>query len=156
MPSLNSRSPAGRVSSVSTRSGCIFWFQRCTWGFASRAVRKFLGTPAFASSPLWRAVGRNIARRSQNGESNQMRFAICDWTPRGCQERFRLGRPVGGPQSRFLASQLFAACSTTCRELLELAILMTEKIAFLLVFSTPYPDPASPPPNSVCTPAGGP
>ena len=76
VPSLNSRSPAGRVSSVSTRSGCIFCFQRCTWGFASRVVRKFLGTPAFVSSPLWRAVGRNIARRSQNGESNQMRFAI--------------------------------------------------------------------------------
>ena len=38
----------------------------------------------------------------------------------------------------FLTSQLFAACSTTCRELLELAILMTEEIAFLLVFSTPY------------------
>ena len=107
VPSLNSRSPAGRVSSVSTGSGCIFWFQRCTWGFASRAVRKFLGTPAFASSPLWRAVGRNIARRSQNGESNQMRFAICDWTPRGCQERFRLGRPVGGPQSRLPCKSAF-------------------------------------------------
>ena len=47
----------------------VFLFQRCIWGFASRAVRKFLGTSAFASSPLWRAVGRNIARWSQNGES---------------------------------------------------------------------------------------
>ena len=75
----------------------VFLFQRCIWGFASRAVRKFLGTSAFASSPLWRAVGRNIARWSQNGESNQMRFAICDWTPSGYQERLRLGRPVRAP-----------------------------------------------------------
>ena len=78
MPSLNSRLPAGRISSVSIRSGCIFWFQRCVWGFASRAVREFLGTPAFAASrhcgELWAGT---FARRSQNGyrrESNQMRF----------------------------------------------------------------------------------
>ena len=57
-----------------------------------------------------------------------MRFAICDWTPRGCQESDSDSEGLWEARNlAFLASQLFAACSTTCRELLELAILMTEK-----------------------------
>ena len=82
MPSLNLRSPAGRVKLSQHKEWVYILVPTLHLG----NTRKFLGTPAFASSPLWSAVGRNIARRSQNGESNQMRFAICDWTPRGCQE----------------------------------------------------------------------
>ena len=63
-----------RVSTVSTGSGCILCFQRWIWGFASRAVRKLLGTPVSASSPLLRAVGRNIAARSQIRLSPQVCF----------------------------------------------------------------------------------
>ena len=57
--------------------------------------------------------------KCQNGESNQMRFAICDWTPRGCQDRLRLGRPVGAPP-------ISLPCMSAFRCLLELAILMAE------------------------------